>query len=195
MGVIASNPLDNCQAKTLEEQASNEAECLFAEHLKLFPVSHEAVEQLERNLLRLAVAAKMAASKPAENLIQVDADVVWYRDVDLMDNIYLCHRPMGGGMEYAVVEHFFECGTNEIWNRGWDPVQVLKTFANEQRQALDLGTEDMVANITEFLAEKYSGQDLSYLSDRFRHQPTDATALMQANSREQNHSLVSITAS
>jgi hypothetical protein len=118
----------------------------------------------------------MAASKPAEHVIQVDAGVVSYRDVDLMDNIYLCHRPMARGMEYAVVEHYFAHGTNEIWNRGWDAVQVLKTFANEQRQALEFGTEDMMTHITEFLAETYSGQNLSYLSNRFRHIFNEATS-------------------
>ena len=94
MGAIVSNRLDSRQATALEEQAYNEAECLFAEYMKLFPVSREAVEQLERNLLRLAFTAKMAASRPAANVIQVDAGGPWYRDVSLLDNIYLCHRPM-----------------------------------------------------------------------------------------------------
>ena len=192
MGVIVSHRLDNCQATALKEQAYNEAESLFAEYLKLFPVSREAVEQLERNLLRLAFTAKMAASKPAVNVIQVDTGVAWHRDVDLVDNIYLCHRPMAGGMEYAVVEHFLAYGTNEIWNDGLDAVQVLKTFAREQRQALDFGTEHMVAHITEFLTEKYSGQDLSYLSDRFRHQFNDATSSRHAQSPEQKQSFASI---
>ena len=126
---ILRNRFNNCRAATLEAQAQNEAERLFAEYLKLFPVSREAVELLERNLLKLARAAKMAASKPAENVIQIDAGVAWHRDVDLLDNIFLCHRPMSGRTEYAVVEYFPANGTNEIWNQGWDAVQVLKTFA------------------------------------------------------------------
>jgi hypothetical protein len=189
---ILRNRFNNCRAATLEAQAQNEAERLFAEYLKLFPVSREAVELLERNLLKLARAAKMAASKPAKNVIQIDAGVAWHRDVDLLDNIFLCHRPMSERTEYAVVEYFPANGTNEIWNQGWDAVQVLNTFAKEQRQALDLGTEDMVTHITEFLAEKYSGQDLSYLSDRYRHHFNDATSSWPRQSHEQNQSVVSM---
>ena len=89
-----------------------------AKYLKQFPVSREAVEALERNLLELALAAKMAASKPPENVIHDDDGMPWHKSVDLMDNIFLCHRPITGGTEYAVVEHFPAHGTNEIWNRG-----------------------------------------------------------------------------
>jgi hypothetical protein len=170
MGGTISNRFDNCRPTALEVEACTEAERLFAEYLKLFPVSREAIELLERNLLRLALAAKMAASKPGASIIHADAGGSWHRDVDLMDNIYLCHRPLVGGSEYAVVEHFPANGTNEIWNRGGDAVQVLKVFAKEQRQALEFGTKDMVARTVEFLAEKYSGQDLSYLTDSFNHQ-------------------------
>jgi hypothetical protein len=41
--VIESNRLDNRRAAALEEQARTEAERLFAEYFKLFPVSHEMV--------------------------------------------------------------------------------------------------------------------------------------------------------
>jgi hypothetical protein len=86
-----------------------------------------------------------------------------------MDNIFLCHRPITGGAEYAVVEHFLAHGTNEIWNRGWNAARVLRVFAQEQRQALEFGTEDMMAQAKEFLAEKYSGQDMSHMADSFMH--------------------------
>jgi hypothetical protein len=91
-----------------------------------------------------------------------------------------------------VVEHFPAHGTNEIWNRGWDAVQVLKIFAKEQRQALEFGTEDMVARTVEFLAEKYSGQDLSYLTDSLKQQFNDATSPQHAQTHEQNRSVVSL---
>jgi hypothetical protein len=171
-----SNRLDDCRRTALEEQACIEAGSIFAEYLKQFPVSREAVEALERNLLELALAAKMAASKPPENVIHADDGMPWHKGVDLMDNIFLCHRPTTGGTEYAVVEHFQTHGMNEIWNRGRDAVQVLKIFAKEQRQALEFGTEDMMARTMEFLAEKYSGQDLSHISNSFKHQFNDATS-------------------
>jgi hypothetical protein len=117
-----SNRLDDCCRTALEEQACIEAESILAKYLKQFPVSREAVEALERNLLELALAAKIAASKPPENVIQTDDGMHWHKGADLMDNIFLCHRPTTGGTEYAVVEHFQTNGTNEIWNRGWDAV-------------------------------------------------------------------------
>ena len=187
-----SNRLDDCRRTGLEEQACTEAGGIFAEYLKQIPVSREAVEALERNLLKLALAAKIAASKPPENVIHSDDGMHWHKGVDLMYNIFLCHRPITGGTEYAVVEHFPAHGTNEIWNRGWDAVQVLKIFAKEQRQALEFGTEDMVARTVEFLAEKYSGQDLSYLTDSLKQQFNDATSPQHAQTHEQNRSVVSL---
>ena len=168
-----SNRLDDCCRTALDEQAYTEAGGIFAECMKQIPVSRGAVEALERNFLKLALAAKIAASKPPENVIHADDGMQWHKGVDLMDNIFLCHRPTTGGTEYAVVEHFQAHGTNEIWNRGWDAVQVLKIFVKEQRQALESGTEDMVAQTVEFLAEKYSGQDLSYLTDSLKQQFND----------------------
>jgi hypothetical protein len=102
-----SNRFDDRRPTVLEEQAHAEAREHFAEHLKQFPASREAVERLERDMARIALAANMAASKtPQGNPIQTDDGKQWHKSVDLMDNIYLCHRPITGGAEYAVVEHF-----------------------------------------------------------------------------------------
>ena len=132
----------------------------------------------------------MAASKPTpkENIIQVDGDGQWHKSVDLMDNICLCHRPITGGAEYAVVEHFPARGTNEIWNRGWNAVEVLKAFAQEQRQALQVWTEDMTAQVKEFLVEKYPGQDMSRVADAVMRRFTHAVSQQHAQAHEQNHS-------
>jgi hypothetical protein len=73
-----SNRLDDCRRTALEEQAYAEAGGIFADCLKQFPVSREAVEQLERNLLKLALEAKIAASKPTEDFIQADDGVDWH---------------------------------------------------------------------------------------------------------------------
>ena len=183
-----SNRFDDRRPTAQEEQAYTEARRHFAEHLKQFPVSREAVERLERNIAKLALAANMAASKPTDNAIQVDDGTQWHKDVDLMDNICLCHRPITGGAEYAVVEHFPARGTNEIWNRGWNAVEVLKAFAQEQRQALQIWTEDMTAQVKEFLVEKYPGQDMSRVADSFMHRFTHAVSQQHTQAHEQNHS-------
>ena len=180
-----SNRLDDCRRTALGEQSGIEVGGIFAGCLKQFPVSREPVEALERNLLESARAVKIAASKPPENVIHADDGMPWHKGVDLMDNIFLCHRPITGGTEYAAVEHFPAHGTNEIWSRGWDAVQALKVFAKKQRQALEFGNEDMLAQIMGFLAEKYSGQGLSCLTDSLKQQFNDATSPQQAKHTSQ----------
>ena len=184
-----SNRFDDRRPTVLEEQAHAEAKQHFAEHLKQFPVSREAVERLERDMARIALAANMAASKtPQGNPIPTDDGKQWHKSVDLMDNIYLCHRPITGGAEYAVVEYFPARGTNEIWNKGWNAVEVLKMFAQEQRQALQIWTEDMTAQVKEFLAEKYPGQDMSRVADSFMYRFTHAVSQRHTQAHDQNHS-------
>ena len=184
-----SNRFDNRRLATLEEQAYTEAREHFAEHLKQFPISREAVERLERDMAKIALAANMAASKtPQGNPIPTDDGKQWHKSVDLIDNIYLCHRPITGGAEYAVVEHFPARGRYEIWNQGWNAMEVLKAFAQEQRRALQIWTEDMTAQVKEFLAEKYPGQDMSRVADSFMHRFTRAVSQQHTQTHDQNHS-------
>ena len=139
-----SNRFDDRRPTALEEQAHAEASQHFAEHLKQFPASREAVERLERDIAKIALAANMAASKPTpkENIIQVDDGEQWHKSVDLMEDICLCHRPISCGAEYAVVEHFPARGTNEILNRGWNAgrgIESVCTRAKADVAGLDGG--------------------------------------------------------
>ena len=185
-----SNPFEHRRPTELEDKAHAEAVRHFAEHLKQFPASREAVERLERDVSKIALAVNMAAARPMpqKNVIQADDSVHWHRSVDLMENIHLCHRPITGRAEYAVVEHFPARGTYEIWNRGWNAAEVLKVFTQEQRQALQVWTEDMTAQVQEFLAEKFPGQDLSRVADGFMHRFTHAVSRQQTQSQAHNHS-------
>jgi hypothetical protein len=106
-----------------------------------------------------------------------------------MDNICLCHRPITGGAEYAVVEHFPARGTNEIWNRGWNAMEVLKVFAQEQRQALQIWTEDMTAQVKEFLVEKYPGQDMSRVADAVMRRFTHSVSHEEVQKQNRGHSI------
>lgn len=164
-----SNRYDDPLPNALEEQAYTEARQHFASQLRQFPVSRETIERLERSLSVMALAANMAASGPVDLAIRTDDGVKWCKSVDLMDNLYLCHRPLPGGVEYALVEYFPARGTNEIWHRGWNAIDVLKVFVEEQRQALEIWTEDMKAQVKEFLMEKYPGHDMSRVADGFVH--------------------------
>ena len=82
------------------------------------------------------------------------------------------------------MEHFLARGTNEIWNRGGDAGKVLKTFTQEQRQALQVWTEDMAAQVREFLTEKFPGQDLSRVTDSFMLRFNRAISQKQIQSHE-----------
>jgi hypothetical protein len=62
----------------------------------------------------------------------------------------------------------------------------LKVFTQEQRQALQVWTEDMTAQVQEFLAEKFPGHDLSLVADGFMHRFTHAVSQRQTQSHEQN---------
>lgn len=188
-----SHPFEHRRPTELEDKAHAEAVRHFAEHLKQFPASREAVERLERDVAKIALAANMAAARPTpqQNVIQADDGAQWHKGVDLMENIHFCHRPITGGAEYAVVEHFPARGTYEIWNRGWNATDVLKVFTQEQRQALQVWTEDMTAQVQEFLAEKFPGQDLSRVADAFIHKCTTQSVSQKQlcdQSHEQKHS-------
>jgi hypothetical protein len=188
-----TNPFEHRRPTELEDKAHAEAVRHFAEHLNQFPASREMVERLERDADKIALAANMAAAKPTpkENVIQADDGRQWHKSVDLMENIHFCHRPISYGAEYAVVEHFPARGANEIWNRGWNAVEVLKAFAQEQRQALQIWTDDVSAQVREFLSEKFPGQDLSRVADAFIHKcATQAVSPKNTltHGHQQNHS-------
>jgi hypothetical protein len=188
-----SNPFEHRRPTELEDKAHAEAVRHFADHLKQFPASREAVERLERDAAKIALTANMAIAKPTskQNVIPADDGKQWHKSVELMDNIHLCHRPISYGAEFAVVERFPAHGTNEIVNRGWNTTEVLKAFTQGQRQALQDWTEDLTAQVKEFLAEKFPGHDLSRVADAFIQKCT-TQAVSQKHSpthgHEQNHS-------
>jgi hypothetical protein len=179
-----SNRHDDHHLTELEDKAHAEALRHFAEQLKAFPINREAVERLERNLSIMALAANMAAIKPNDKTIQTDDGVQWHTSIELMDNISLCYRLIFDGAEYAVVEHFPERGLNEVWNQGRNAVEVLRIFAQEQRQALQIWTDDLNEQLKEFLTEKYPGHDMRRVADGFMHRFIHAVSprLAQSNS-------------
>lgn len=184
-----SSRFDRRRLTTLEAQAYTEATEHFAEHLKQFRASRVAVERLERDMAKIALAANMAASQtPQGNPIPTHDGTRWHRSVDLTGNICLCHRPIADGVEYAAVEYSPTRGRHEIWNRGLNAVEVLRAFVQEQRQALQVWTEDLASQVREFLAEKYPRQNMSRATSSFMHRLTHAISQQPIQSLEQNHS-------
>jgi hypothetical protein len=168
----------------IEDQAHGEAVRHFAEQLKQFPASRDAVKRLERDIAKIALAILAASRRPLEaNPIVTDDGTQWYNSVGLFENVFVSHGQTVNGPEYAVVERF-PSGANEIWNRGRNAVDVLKAFTHDQRQALHIWKEDMTAHIKEFLAEKYPGHDMSRVAESFLHRFTHS----ETHSHQQNQS-------
>ena len=164
------NPFTFRRPTELEDKAHVETALHFAEDMKQFAVSRDAVKQLERDSAKTALAVIAASQRPPqENPILTNDGAHWHKSVDLFDNTSACHRPITDGMEYAVVEHFPTTGRNELWNRARDAEQALKSFALDQRQALQTWMEDLTAQVKEFLAEKYPGHDMARVADSFMH--------------------------
>ena len=180
---------NNRRPTPLEEHAHAEARTQFAEHLKQFPASQAAVKKLERNLAKLASDMNMAAARPSslDDGIQTD-DGAWHKSTGLFDDTVACHRHTAAGVEYAVVEQF-PSGTNEVWAKGYNAIEVLRAFTTEDRRALQIWTEDMAAQVNEHLAEKYPGQDMSRVAEGFMHRFTRPLSFKQtiAKTHQQKH--------
>ena len=174
---MRNSQFNDCRPSKLEEQAYAEARNQFAESLKQFPTSRDAIRKLEGNLATMALAMNMAAARPSsESVIQTDDGLQWHKDAVLFDNIFVCHRRTDTGVEYAVVEQFSN-GSNEIRTKGWNAVEVLRVFTWEQKHALQVWTEDLNAQVRLFLAEKYPGQDMSRVADGFMRRFADTERL------------------
>jgi len=173
----------------LEEQAYVNAKLYLAESLKQFAAYGEAVERLQRNLSIMAQAADIAASNPPANnhVFRTDEGTQWRKDVELMKNIHLCHRTFKGELKFAIVEYFPAQNTNEIWNQGHQAIEVLRTFAGEQHQALQVWTKDMEAQVKEFLAENYPGRDMSRSGDELMRRFTHAVSQQRIQARKPSH--------
>lgn len=171
-----------------EEQAYAEVRRRFAEQMKQSNVAHGAVRRLEKdltmhmgNVLRQAVSH---TSKP-ENLIETNDGKQWQRSVDLTDDCCLCYRATGQNLDFAVVERSPLAGSNEVLTRSRTALAALQDFAAIQRKTLHIWTEDMAAQISEYLTEKYPGQNMSRVINGFMQRFTQAETLTQ--SHKQNH--------
>jgi hypothetical protein len=163
-----SNPFNDRRPTPLEDRAYAEASQHFVGHLNQFPASQDAVKNLERNLAGTALAVSTVAAKPSPqgSPTQTGDGVQWHRGIDLFDNLRMNYRPTLYAAEFAVMEQFPN-GQHEIWNRGYNALDVLRAFAREQRQALQTWSDDLKAQVVEFLAEKYPGEDMSRVADAF----------------------------
>lgn len=162
------NPFAYHRPTPLEDQAHVAAMRHFKNDMNQFAAGRDAVKHLERNLSATASTICAAAHQPPQgNPILTNDGSRWHKSVDLFDNTFACHRPDAARVEYAVVEHFPASGRNHIWSRGHDATEALQAFAHDQRQVLQTWTQDMSAQVNEFLAEKYPGHDMARVAESF----------------------------
>jgi len=172
----------------LEAQAAADIRQQFAEHLRQFPVSRTAIEHFEKDISRLSLAINMATARtsPSRIRIQTNDGAIWYKNLDLADGLCACHRPTDTGTEFAVVERSPFASGHEVLARSRNAVDVLKTLAQEQRKALHLWSEDLSVQVSQFLAEKYPGQDMNQVANVVVQELTHS--ISHQHTRSQNRS-------
>ena len=166
---MKNNQCNDRRPTALEEQAYSETKEQFAEHVRQFGLGRDAIQNLDRNIVGVAQSVIETASRrtgQGDSLVAGDG-LKWHWCVDLFDNICVCHRPTGAGQEFSVVERWGlkPCECCEVLVRGCDALELLRSFIASQREVLRLWIGDVAAQITEKLAEKYPGQDLTRVSD------------------------------
>jgi hypothetical protein len=164
----------NRRSLEIERQAHLEIVQHFAEQWRQFPATRDHVNRLECDIAKIALATMAASVRPPHGEpIKADDSFFWHKCVELFDNVFVCYRQIGNGIEFAVIERF-PTGTNEIWNKGRNAVDVLKAFTYDQQHALKIWTEDMTAQVKEFLAEKFPDHDLTHVTESFLNRFTQA---------------------
>jgi hypothetical protein len=170
----------------MEEQAYAEIRQRFAEQMEESSAVHSAIQRLEQDLTRHtgnAFRQTVSRTSRPENLIETDDGQQWQRSVDLTDDCCLCYRTTGQHADFAVVERSSLAGTNEVLTRSRTVPAALQGFAAIQRETLRIWTEDMAAQVSDYLTEKYPGQNMSRLANGFLQRFTQTETLAQ--SREQ----------
>jgi len=153
----------------LHEQANTEAIQHFAEHLKQFKANCAALRSIECNLSTTANDALKSALLSPGCIIQTDDGTQWQHDLDLSNVTSVCHRRTAAGLEFAIVECLpLKSGEmKEVLNSGSNVRDVLRAFAHDQRQVLNLWKEDVKAQVREHLDEKYPRQDMGIVVESF----------------------------
>lgn len=187
-----ANPSNHTRPTALEAQAHAEVGRQFAKHLSQLRPIQEAIRHIEENLSRMAYDLQFATSRtsPSRTRIQTDAGAPWYQAVEVMENCWACYRTTEAGIEFGLVESPGPGNAPDVLAEGRDPVEVLQTFARQQREALNLWTEDLTAQVNEFLAEKYPGREMSDVIERFRQGLADLVSDDEtvAKAQRQRHS-------
>ncbi len=172
----------------LHEQANAEAIQHFAEPLKQFKASCDALHGIEGNLTVTANDASRAALQSSGRIIQTDDGAQWQHAIDLTEITSVCHRRTAAGLEFAIIECLaLKSGEKkDVLNSGHDVQEVLQAFTHDQRQVLNLWKDDVKAQVREHLEEKYPRQDMGIVVESFEIKM--ARDIARRETLTQNHS-------
>jgi hypothetical protein len=176
-----------------QEQAAVEVKTIFAEHLSQFKASCDAVQDIERNLSAIANEALKIAllSRDQGKTIQTDDGAQWQHDIDLSKINSVCHRRIGGEIEFAVIECLpLKSGEmRDVLNSGHNVREVLQAFTRDQRQVLNLWKEDVKAQVREHLSKKYPGQDMNIVAESFEIKMSRAISETRMHTQSQSRGM------
>ena len=87
-----------------EEQIAAEMNVVFAEQMKHFKNTCDALHDIKSNLTTIGNEAFKAALLSLGHAIQTDDGAEWWHDLDLSKITSICHRRTETGLEFAIVE-------------------------------------------------------------------------------------------
>lgn len=166
----------------LEDEAHRAMIREFSEQMEQFAVARTAVGDFEKNATYFAKEAGEAARNQSAISVVADDGNQWNMGRELMDKVYLCHRSTASGVEFAIVERLDAKSqvSHNVLAQGSKPAEILRDFANGQRDVLRVWTDDFSAQVKEQLALKYPGQDLSRVAKAINHRFTESRAYRQS---------------
>lgn len=159
----------NHNPKGQEERIIAETNVIFAEQMKHFKNSCDAIHDIENSLTAIGNEAFRAALLSPGRTVQADDGTEWQHDFDLSKITSICHRRVAGKIEFAIIECLSlpTCETKEVLNIGHNIRDVLREFIRDQKQILNLWKDDVKAQVSEHLAENYPHQDMSQVVESF----------------------------
>jgi urease gamma subunit len=172
----------------LEETANAEAMTVFAEQMKQFKNSCDALHDIESNLTTIGNEAFKAALLSPGRAIQTDDGAEWRHGLDLSNITSICHRRTEAGLEFAVVECLpLPSGDRkEVLNSGHNVRDVLRDFLNDQKQVLNLWKDDVKEQVKEHLDKNYPRQDMSIVVESFEIKMSRAVSEIKSLTQNQS---------
>ena len=168
---------NNRRPTPLEDEAHRTMMREFSGEMKQFAVAQVAVANFEKIAPRVVreVAGGVDRNQSL-NLVLADDGNQWNVGRELMDKVHLCHRSTASGAEFAVVECLDVKSqvSYDVLAKGRKPEEVLRNFADGQRDVLRVWADDFSAQVKEQLVLKYPGHDLSRVVEAINHRCTEA---------------------